>query len=514
MAGARCWCSAARCRSLLVPLLVVLLPESARLLALRGATPATHRGDLGRVTGHRFSGDEIFVSTEPPLPTQKPIGVLFSQRLWRDHGVALGDLFHGPAGDLSADRLAADMMKDAGVSIATAANVTAMFQIGGTVGAIIGRLGDGHAPVQPSSSRPLTSAAACACWLCRNSACCRSRWRVLVFAAGFCMSGAQTGLNAFAPGCYPTMARATGVSWMLGMGRFGSIFGSAVGGALLGWAGGSRRSSPCSRCRRSVRRRRSSRQRGTDAVAARPERCPGSAGTIGPRPESSRSPGRKQDARRTHHGRGPSRPSRAAHAEARGVAALLRRRHGHDRERPAGRQRLPARLGRLRALLAEAHRLAHLRPGPRGLPRPQPAGAAAPGRGAAGVRPGGRLARGRTRPRPGLPVPRSGRPPAGDLLRDRVVSGARSAAAVAEEPGAALPGPRRQRAPARPLQLPRRRHPRQPRVLRAHARLPPDRADRARRRHRGRHVADRHQQELRLRLHARGARRAAAASTT
>ena len=48
------------------------------------------------------------------------------------------------------------------------------------------------------------------------------------------MSGAQTGLNAFAPGCYPTIARATGVSWMLGMGRFGSIVGSLVGGALLG----------------------------------------------------------------------------------------------------------------------------------------------------------------------------------------------------------------------------------------------------------------------------------------
>ena len=59
----------------------------------------------------------------------------------------------------------------------------------------------------------------------------------LVFAAGFCTSGAQTGLNAFAPGCYPTVARATGVSWMLGMGRFGSIVGSLVGGILLslGW---------------------------------------------------------------------------------------------------------------------------------------------------------------------------------------------------------------------------------------------------------------------------------------
>jgi AAHS family 4-hydroxybenzoate transporter-like MFS transporter len=58
-----------------------------------------------------------------------------------------------------------------------------------------------------------------------------SSWlAALVFAA----SGAQTGLNAFAPGCYPTIARATGVSWMLGMGRFGSIVGSLVGGLLLG----------------------------------------------------------------------------------------------------------------------------------------------------------------------------------------------------------------------------------------------------------------------------------------
>jgi MFS family permease len=56
----------------------------------------------------------------------------------------------------------------------------------------------------------------------------------LVFAAGFCVSGAQGGVNAFAPSCYPTVARTTGVSWMLGIGRFGSIVGSLVGGTLLG----------------------------------------------------------------------------------------------------------------------------------------------------------------------------------------------------------------------------------------------------------------------------------------
>lgn len=54
-----------------------------------------------------------------------------------------------------------------------------------------------------------------------------------VALAGFCMSGAQTGLNAFAPGYYPTAFRATEVSWMLGIGRFGAIFGSQIGGTIL-----------------------------------------------------------------------------------------------------------------------------------------------------------------------------------------------------------------------------------------------------------------------------------------
>ena len=106
-------------------------------------------------------------------------------------------------------------------------------QIGGTIGARRRRLGDGQgAPCTGDRGglpgrravHPGAVAAGRAV----------ARLALVVFSAGFCMSGAQTGLNAFAPGCYPTVARATGVSWMLGMGRFGSILGSAVGGALLG----------------------------------------------------------------------------------------------------------------------------------------------------------------------------------------------------------------------------------------------------------------------------------------
>ncbi|MBC8742376.1 aromatic acid/H+ symport family MFS transporter [Paraburkholderia sp. UCT31] len=218
----------------LIPFQIWLLPESARLLAVRGA-PAQRIGKvLGRVCGVHFAGNEVFVSNEPPLPTRKPIGVLFSQgygsmtiALWVTYFMGLLVIY------LLTGWLPT-LMKDAGLSVTTAANVTAMFQIGGTIGAIlVGWLMDKARPA-PVISAAYIGGALCVLGLGYIGAL-SSSLALLVFAAGFCMSGAQTGLNAFAPGRYPTVARATGVSWMLGMGRFGSIFGSAIGGALLGF---------------------------------------------------------------------------------------------------------------------------------------------------------------------------------------------------------------------------------------------------------------------------------------
>jgi AAHS family 4-hydroxybenzoate transporter-like MFS transporter len=224
----------------LIPFLIWLLPESARLLALQGASSKKIAAVLNRVIGNKFTGQEQFVSIEPQLPTKKPIGVLFSRGyastticLWITYFMGLLVIY------LLTGWLPT-LMKDAGLSIATAANVTALFQIGGTIGAII----VGWAMDRGRASFIIAAAYFLGgiCILGMSAAGVLSAaLGVLVFSAGFCMSGGQTGLNAFAPGRYPTMARATGVSWMLGMGRFGSIVGSAFGGALLssGWGFGS-----------------------------------------------------------------------------------------------------------------------------------------------------------------------------------------------------------------------------------------------------------------------------------
>jgi AAHS family 4-hydroxybenzoate transporter-like MFS transporter len=221
---------------LLIPFLLVLLPESARFMIVRRYPADRISAVLGRICRTRFAAGTTFFAPEPPLVTKRPIGVLFSQgytlmtiSLWVTYFMGLLVIY------LLTGWLPT-LIKDAGLPISTAANVTAMFQIGGTVGAIL--VGWAMDRAKPTRVIGVAYAAGALCILCVGAGGAMSGMlALLVAAAGFCMSGAQTGLNAFAPTCYPTVARATGVSWMLGMGRFGSIVGSMVGGLLLtmGW---------------------------------------------------------------------------------------------------------------------------------------------------------------------------------------------------------------------------------------------------------------------------------------
>jgi AAHS family 4-hydroxybenzoate transporter-like MFS transporter len=221
---------------ILVPFLIVLLPESARFMVVRRHAADKIGAVLGRITRTAFPAGTEFVTAEPPVQAKAPISVLFS----KGYGVMTGSLwvtyFMGLLVIYLLTGWLPTLIKDAGLPISTAANITAMFQIGGTIGAILVGWAMDH--TRPTRVIGAAYALGAVCILALGSAGPLSTsLGILVAAAGFFMSGAQTGLNAFAPNCYPTMARATGVSWMLGMGRFGSILGSAVGGIFLsmGW---------------------------------------------------------------------------------------------------------------------------------------------------------------------------------------------------------------------------------------------------------------------------------------
>lgn len=217
---------------LFVPVLMLLLPESARFLLVRRATVERIAATLGRVTGHRFDANARFTAPEPVVVNKAPVRMLFADgyamstlMLWVTYfmGLLIIYLLTGWLPTL---------IKDAGLPVERAAAITGMFQLGGTVGAIV---------VGFAMDRLDRNAVIGAAYLLGGvfifalgmGTLQSSLLTVLVTCAGFFMSGAQTGLNALAPSCYPTRARATGVSWMLGFGRLGGILGSFVGGVLL-----------------------------------------------------------------------------------------------------------------------------------------------------------------------------------------------------------------------------------------------------------------------------------------
>jgi len=55
----------------------------------------------------------------------------------------------------------------------------------------------------------------------------------LALAAGFCIIGSQTGLNASAGFLYPATLRSTGAGWANGIGRIGSMVGPLMGAGLI-----------------------------------------------------------------------------------------------------------------------------------------------------------------------------------------------------------------------------------------------------------------------------------------
>lgn len=124
------------------------------------------------------------------------------------------------------------LIKATGLSLKTASLITAMFQVGGTAGAIVlGWLMDRLDPHRVLAASYALAGLFIA--LIGSSGASIEALAAAVFCAGFCVSGAQVGANALSAGFYPADCRATGVAWANGMGRVGSVLGSVGGGAML-----------------------------------------------------------------------------------------------------------------------------------------------------------------------------------------------------------------------------------------------------------------------------------------
>ncbi|WP_199259048.1 MFS transporter [Paracoccus binzhouensis] len=222
-----------------IPLLLWLamlfvLPESARFMVVRGHPAERIRKVLARVSGADLSGIGRFVLQEERVAARQPVAALFSSAFARRTFTLWVCYFMGLLVIYLTTSWLPTMMRNESMSIDYAANVTAMFQLGGTLGAIL----VGLAMDRFGATRSVAiayMAGGLTLILLGVGGLQAAVLPLIVALVGFCMSGGQTGLNAYAPNCYPTAIRATGVSWMLGVGRLGSILGSSIGGVLMGF---------------------------------------------------------------------------------------------------------------------------------------------------------------------------------------------------------------------------------------------------------------------------------------
>jgi AAHS family 4-hydroxybenzoate transporter-like MFS transporter len=218
---------------LLAPVLGALLPESVRFLVTQRNAHDRIAAVLRRLAPAADLRDTRFIDTA--VPAASPVALLFrggllkgTLLLWLAFFMSLLVVY------LMTNWMPTLLQQASGVSIADAAFVGAMYQIGGTVGAIlVGQLMDRFEPHGVLFASYVTGALCIVAisLLTHHS----GLMTVAVFGAGACISGGQVGGNALSAAFYPTPYRATGVAWANGVGRSGSIVGSLWGGVVLGF---------------------------------------------------------------------------------------------------------------------------------------------------------------------------------------------------------------------------------------------------------------------------------------
>ena len=223
---------------LLAPILTLRLPESVRFLALAGHAHERVARLLALVNPKAvFAKGTRFVVNEPALAGLPVVHLFQGGRtavtllLWVVFFMSLLDLYF-------LSNWLPTVLNDLGASIAAAAAIGSMLQVGGMVGTFaLGSIIDRFSFRALALVYFIAVFAVGAIGQLGHSAVLVT---IAIFVAGFCIVGGQIAANALAAGFYPTSVRATGVGWALGIGRIGSIVGPLVGGVLLSlrWSAG------------------------------------------------------------------------------------------------------------------------------------------------------------------------------------------------------------------------------------------------------------------------------------
>ncbi len=219
---------------ILTLVLMIWLPESARFLVVRNRGAERIRKVLAPIAPLQVNAAHDFsVPEQKTVRSRNVLKVVFAGRysagtllLWLTYFMGLVIVY------LLTSWLPT-LMRDSGASMEQSALIGALFQFGGVLSAV----GVGWAMDKYNPHKVIGCAyflAGIFAWLVGQSLGNVAVLAILVLLAGMCINGAQSAMPSLAARFYPTQGRATGVSWMLGIGRFGAILGAWAGATLLG----------------------------------------------------------------------------------------------------------------------------------------------------------------------------------------------------------------------------------------------------------------------------------------
>ena len=205
--------------------MLLLLPESVRFMVARARPVEKVRAVLARISASAAAATSFRLSEDRPSTAGKTgIALVLSRQyvlgsvmLWLAYFMGLV-IFYALINWMPI------LFKDAGVEPRSATLIAALFPLGGCGAILFGWLMDRFNGNKIIAIGFAVTAALI--WLIGQAAGNLGGLVVVVFLGGAFMNTAQSSLPALAAAFYPTEGRATGVSWMLGFGRFGGIAGS------------------------------------------------------------------------------------------------------------------------------------------------------------------------------------------------------------------------------------------------------------------------------------------------
>lgn len=210
----------------LLVLMAVLLPESVRYLVAKAQPAERIRAILRRISLAADSATS-FTMTETaatPVGAKGGVGVVLARSYIVGSAMLWLTYFMGLVIFYALINWMPILFKDAGLDARTATLISALFPLGGVGAVAFGWLMDRFNPNKVIAvGFALTAVGIYAIGQVGNAV---VPLMVVVFASGTLMNMSQSSLPALAAAFYPTQGRATGVAWMMGIGRFGGIAGS------------------------------------------------------------------------------------------------------------------------------------------------------------------------------------------------------------------------------------------------------------------------------------------------